>query len=171
MEKKEETFEIELFSNKENKIINEKASIWLSHKKEKYIIKCKLGNYEEIESTSDNYFSCFTNIRLFFEKEGYWFLCNAARKDAFPSTMNLSMGGGVTTIFRTGTKITKNDVVSIFEPAPPSMVTSTKKQLEFKNKWLSSFQIDKEEDFILDADRLKYLKERWRKRKGLPPEE
>lgn len=44
--------------------------------------------------TDDNLFAALSAYRRVLEQEGYFLLCNGARKNAYPSRMALQMGGG-----------------------------------------------------------------------------
>lgn len=89
--------------------------------------------------TDNDMFGALSKIRLQLETKGYLLLCNAARKDAYPSKMMREMGGGRKIYLLTlRTQARREDLVDIFGPATPDQVGTVAEQHAFYESWIRS---------------------------------
>jgi len=80
-------------------------------------------------------------LRLFIEGKGYLLLCNAARKDAYPSRMALEMGGGRKIyILRHGMQARREDLIDIFGAASIDQVCTVAEQRASYESWTRSLK-------------------------------
>ncbi|MDR1229015.1 MAG: hypothetical protein LBK55_08385 [Azoarcus sp.] len=86
-------------------------------------------------------FSALIQFRLHLEKDGYNLLCNAARRDAYPSRMARNMGGGkVVYLLKYGIQAERKDLVDAFGPTSVDQVCSVEEQrINFEN-WIRSLK-------------------------------
>jgi hypothetical protein len=95
----------------------------------------------EIAVTDEDTFGALCKLRVHLEKEGYLLLCNAARRDAYPSRMSRQMAGGRKVyVLKPGMQGRREDLVDVFEAAPFEKVgTVTEQRLAFE-AWLRSLK-------------------------------
>jgi hypothetical protein len=92
-----------------------------------------------VKIEADNVFAALVELRLLLEVGDRLLLCNAARKDAYPSRMLLEMGGGRKTyLLRRGERAAKEDLVDVFEPATYEQVSTVAEQRQAYEDWLGS---------------------------------
>jgi hypothetical protein len=88
---------------------------------------------------ANDVFGALVNLRLQLESRGRLLLCNAARKDAYPSRMLLEMGGGRKSyVLHQGKQATKMDLIDVFEPATYEQVGTVAEQRRGYEEWLRS---------------------------------
>jgi hypothetical protein len=88
---------------------------------------------------ADDVFAALVKLRLHLESSGRLLLCNAARKDAYPSRMLLEMAGGRRSyLLHKGKQTTKNDLINVFEPATYEQVGTVAEQRIAYEEWLRS---------------------------------
>jgi hypothetical protein len=93
-----------------------------------------------VRVTAGDLFDALTLIRLEAEKRGFLFLCNGARKDAYPSGMSRQMGRARKVyIFRDGIPARREDLVDIFEPAEFERTGTVAEQRSAYEAWCKSF--------------------------------
>lgn len=84
-------------------------------------------------------FGALIQLRLQLEKNARLLLCNAARKDAYPSRMLLEMGGGRKSyLLRQGKPASKEDLIDVFDPATYDQVGTVAEQRQGYEAWLRS---------------------------------
>ncbi|MBV1830450.1 hypothetical protein HNW77_06490 [Komagataeibacter sp. AV436] len=84
-------------------------------------------------------FSAFQTMRLDFEKAGICFLCIGARPDVMASGMSRNMSGGRKVyVVRHGEQADRENIVDIFDYAPPDRIGTVKQQQDFATRWLAS---------------------------------
>jgi hypothetical protein len=89
----------------------------------------------------DNLFSALLKLRLRLEQDGYLLLCNAARKDAYPSRMTLEMGGGRKIyLLNSGVQTTREDLVDVLGAASVDQVCTVAEQRIGYEDWLRSLK-------------------------------
>jgi len=91
--------------------------------------------------TDNDLFGALLKLRLQLEQKGYLLLCNAARKDAYPSRMAREMGGGRKIYLLTpGVQARREDLVDIFGAASLDQVGTVAKQHAFYENWIRSLK-------------------------------
>jgi len=89
----------------------------------------------------DNWFGALLKFRLRIERDGYLLLCNAARKDAYPSRMTLQMGGGRKIyILSSGLQTSDEDLVDVLGMATIDQVGTVEEQRICYENWLRSLK-------------------------------
>lgn len=91
-----------------------------------------------LQYSDNNLFAAINQFRLYLEQNGYVLLCNAARCDAYPSNMALGAGGWRLYRLKFGMQAKMEDLIDIFDPAPPGLVCTVAKQRANYEKWLNS---------------------------------
>ncbi len=80
----------------------------------------------------DDYFTCLTALRRSIENESRQLLCNGCRINAVVSRMSRSMSRGRKAYLVTlGREAELEDLVDIFDPAPPDTVGKVNEQAAF----------------------------------------
>lgn len=88
-------------------------------------------------------FEILIQLRLRLEEDGYVLLCNAARKDAYPSRMAREMGGGRRLyVLKHGVHARRADLVDALEPASWDQVATVSEQRDFYESWVRSLSDD-----------------------------
>lgn len=88
---------------------------------------------------AEDVFGALIKLRRKLEDHGRLLLCNAARKDAYPSRMLREMGGGRKSyLLHQGKQAAKSDLIDIFEPADYEQVGTVEEQQQGYEKWLRS---------------------------------
>jgi len=96
-------------------------------------------HFGELTFTDWNLFSALVQFRLRLEQEGYNLLCNAARRDGYPSRMALDMGRGQSLyLLKPGIPATSDDFVPVLDPATADQVCSVAAQREWYEQWRKS---------------------------------
>lgn len=91
--------------------------------------------------SGEDLFDTLCQLRRCLEKEGYRLLCNAARKDAYPSRMARQMGGGRKLyLLRHGQQARREDLVDAFEPAEFEQVGTVAEQRAAYEIWSRSLE-------------------------------
>jgi hypothetical protein len=104
-------------------------------------IRIKSEHFGEMFFTDENLFDALKQLRLQLEKDGYFLLCNAARKDAYPSRMALEMGGGRKIYLLTlGAQTKRDDLVGVLESASIDQVCTVAAQWDSYQAWLRSLE-------------------------------
>lgn len=86
-----------------------------------------------------NLFEALVKLRLELERYGCLLLCNAARKDAYPSRMLLEMGGGRKVyLLHQGKQALKEDIVDVLGSVTREQVGTVQEQRAEYEKWLRS---------------------------------
>ena len=86
-------------------------------------------------------FEAFLAMRENFEARGCQLLCAGARKDAWPSGMSRSMGGGRKAfIVHLGLPAEMDALVDIFDYAEPEVVGTVEEQRAHISKWFDSLE-------------------------------
>lgn len=89
--------------------------------------------------SDDNLFSALSKLRLRLEEDDYLLLCNAARRDAYPSRMTLEMGGGRRIyLLRGGVQTSREDLVDVLGAATIDQVCTLAEQRTSYENWLRS---------------------------------
>lgn len=105
------------------------------------VMKTRSNHFGTAQFTGDNLFDVLSKFRLLIEGSGYLLLCNAARKDAYPSRMALEMGGGRKIyILRHGMQARREDLVDIFDAASISQVCTVAEQRACYESWIRSLK-------------------------------
>lgn len=87
----------------------------------------------------DDLFDCLQKLRGKYEKKKWLFLCNGARKNAFPSRMSMQMSGGTKLyLLELGKPATM--LVDIFEEISKEESCFVSEQQQFYTYWLDSLQ-------------------------------
>jgi hypothetical protein len=87
----------------------------------------------------DDVFDALVAMRLRLEQDGYRLLCNAARKDAYPSRMSREMSGGRKVyIFKAGRQALREDLIDVFDPATYDEVGTVSEQRSNYEAWIRS---------------------------------
>lgn len=91
--------------------------------------------------TDNDLFGALSKLRLRLEQKGYLLLCNAARRDAYPSRMVREMGGGRKIYLLTpGLQTRRDDLVDVFGAASFDQVGTLEEQLAFHENWIRSLK-------------------------------
>ena len=89
--------------------------------------------------TAPDLFDALVAFRVYLEERGYLLLCNAARRDAYPSRMAREMGGGRKVyVLRMGRQARMSDLVDSLEEASLELVTTVAAQKAAYEAWLDS---------------------------------
>ncbi|HEY7023128.1 MAG TPA: hypothetical protein VH349_18565 [Ktedonobacterales bacterium] len=89
--------------------------------------------------TAPDLFDALVAFRLYLEARGYLLLCNAARRDAYPSRMAREMGGGRKVyLLCMGCQARMSDLVDSLEEASLELVTTVAAQKAAYEAWLDS---------------------------------
>jgi hypothetical protein len=84
-------------------------------------------------------FEAFLAMRQSLEARGCQLLCAGARKDAWPSGMSRSMGGGRKAfVVQLGLPAEMDALVDIFAYAEPDVVGTVEEQRAYRRKWIDS---------------------------------
>jgi hypothetical protein len=90
---------------------------------------------------AENLFDALLKFRLRLEQDGYSLLCNAARKDAYPSRMVLEMGGGRKVyLLKAGMQARQEDLVDVFGEASVEKVCTVEEQRANYKIWVRSLK-------------------------------
>lgn len=98
---------------------------------------CKSVSFGEISFTGENLFDTLCKFRIRLEQDGYLLLCNAARKDAYPSRMSAQMGRAVY-LLKLGAQAKRENLVGLFDPASLDQVCYVAEQRRNYEIWLRS---------------------------------
>lgn len=91
--------------------------------------------------SEENYFEALRKLRLQLEKEGARIICEGAKINVYPSSMQLSMGSGRTAYRIYLTKQAKSaDIVDIFEPCDELCCVSCEEQQAYYLTWIKSLK-------------------------------
>jgi len=91
--------------------------------------------------TGDDVFEALVALRLRLEQDGYLLLCNAARKDAYPSRMSREMGGGRKIyLLKQGMQAHREDLVDVFAAATYDQVATVAEQRSTYEAWIRSLK-------------------------------
>lgn len=91
--------------------------------------------------TGDDVFEALVAMRLRLEQDGYFLLCNAARKDTYPSRMSREMSGGRKVyLFKPGRQALREDLVDVFEAATYDQVGTVAEQRSNYEYWIRSLK-------------------------------
>lgn len=105
------------------------------------VMEARSKRFGVVSFTGDNLFDILSRLRLLIEREGYLLLCNAARRDAYPSRMTLEMGGGRKLyILRHGVQARREDLVDVFGAASIDQVCTVAEQRAGYESWLRSLK-------------------------------
>jgi hypothetical protein len=89
----------------------------------------------------DDVFDALVAMRLRLEQDGYRLLCNAARKDAYPSRMSREMSGGRKVyLFKPGRQALREDLIDVFDPATYDEVGTVVEQRSNYEAWIRSLK-------------------------------
>jgi hypothetical protein len=92
-----------------------------------------------IEASEDDAFEALVKIRLRLEPAGYKLLCNAARRDVYPSAMARQMSHGFTAYKLTLGRYAKmEDRVRVLDPAPPETIGTVAEQRAFFESYFNA---------------------------------
>jgi hypothetical protein len=95
--------------------------------------------FGEVTFTAPDLFDALVAFRLYLEERRYLLLCNAARRDAYPSRMAREMGGGRKIyLLRMGHQARMNDLVDSLGEASLELVTTVGAQRAAYEAWLDS---------------------------------
>ena len=104
-------------------------------------MEARSKRFGAVSFTGDNLFDVLSKLRLLIEGNGYLLLCNAARKDAYPSRMALEMGGGRKIyILRHGVQARREDLVDVFGAASIDQVCTVAEQRASYESWIRSLK-------------------------------
>jgi len=94
---------------------------------------------ETLSVAAEDYFEAFIVIRRALAERGIVPLCYGASRNAYPSSMSRSMGGGLQ-VYRmaTGQQARQQTLVSIFDTGPDVDPASPEEQRAFFEEWLGS---------------------------------
>lgn len=105
------------------------------------VIQVRTQHFGAMTFTDNDLFGALSKLRLQLEQNGYLLLCNAARKDAFPSRMAREMGGGRKIYLLTnGVQARREDLVDIFCAASLNQVCTVAEQLARYEEWMRSLK-------------------------------
>jgi hypothetical protein len=101
----------------------------------------KSQHFGTLSFVDDNWFGALSKFRLRIEQDGYLLLCNAARKDAYPSRMALEMGGGRKIyLLSPGIQTRREDLVDVLGVASIDQVCTVEEQRIGYENWLRSLK-------------------------------
>lgn len=93
----------------------------------------------ERQFVGQNLFEALNMLRLYLEDAGYLLLCNAARRDTYPSRAVRQMGGGFKVyVLHSGQQAKLTDLVDALGPAELNAVVSVAEQRTAYEHWLRS---------------------------------
>ncbi|WP_201644646.1 hypothetical protein [Paraburkholderia metrosideri] len=93
----------------------------------------------EQQFIGQNLFDALNKLRLRLEDAGYLLLCNAARRDTYPSRAVRQMGGGFKVyVLHSGQQAKLSDLVDALAPAEAGDVVSVAEQRATYEQWLRS---------------------------------
>ena len=102
-------------------------------------------NGKEITAAEDDYFEALCSIRLSLENEGLFPHCYGASRNAYPSPMSRSMGGGIQIYkLRLGEPAKMIDLVYIFDESPDMEPVTVLEQQQFFQEWIMSLSREKD---------------------------
>lgn len=105
------------------------------------VVRLHSRHFGEVTATDEDMFEALCKLRVHLEKDGYLLLCNAARKDAYPSRMSRQMAGGRKVyLLKSGVQGRREDLVDIFDAAPLAQVGSVAEQRSMFEAWLRSLK-------------------------------
>ena len=94
---------------------------------------------QNIEVKGHDYYASLINLRLELEKQNYYLLGNAARRDISCGGMpRKSSDGCLAYVCRLGEFVYLDDYVNIFDYADPNLIVSVSQQEEFNRLYRSS---------------------------------
>lgn len=103
------------------------------------VMHASVPQFDLMSFTGEDLFDVLCQLRQRLEKEGFKLLCNAARKDAYPSRMAREMGGGRKIyLLHAGEQARREDLVDVFEPATFEQVATVLEQRAAYKSWLRS---------------------------------
>jgi len=89
-------------------------------------------HFGELFFEDDDLFGALVKFRLVLEKEGYRLLCNASRRDVYPSGMARDMGRGVVAyILEPGKQAREEDLVRVLDPASIDKIGTVAEQRKY----------------------------------------
>jgi hypothetical protein len=95
--------------------------------------------FDAITFTAPDLLDALVAFRLYLEGRECRLLCNAARRDTYPSRMAREMGGGRKVyVLRMGHQARMSDLVDSLEEASPELVTTVAAQKAAYEAWLDS---------------------------------
>lgn len=105
------------------------------------VVKLHSRRFGEINATDEDLFGALCKLRTRLEEDNYLLLCNAARKDAYPSRMSRQMSGGRKVyLLKPGMQGRREDLVDVFDAAPLDQVGSVGEQRLMFEAWLRSLK-------------------------------
>ncbi len=105
------------------------------------VVTLRSQRFGEMVATDEDVFEALSKLRSRLEEEGFLLLCNAARKDAYPSRMSRQMSGGRKIYLLTpGLRGRREDLVDIFDAAPIDHVGTVVEQRLMFEIWLRSLK-------------------------------
>ena len=152
--------------SKNNKNIQFEVEINFYEVEGSFFIDLKAEDEENLFIESDSYWNCFTELRKLYEVKDLLFTCQGARINAFPSGMNMSMGGLSTTIRYLNKPSQEKDIVYIFDIAPFESIGTIKEQEIFMKKWLEP---KRNRNYDIPKSKYKNKKEWLNRRRKNPP--
>lgn len=97
--------------------------------------------FGELTFAAANLFDALIRLRLHLEKIGYFLLCNAARRDTYPSRALRQMGGAFKVyVLRAGQQATPTDLVDALGPANLDQIATVGEQRAAFEEWLKSLR-------------------------------
>ena len=104
-------------------------------------IEARSSRFGVLSFTDDNLFGALAKLRLRIEQDGCLLLCNAARRDAYPSRTALEMGGGRKIyLLKFGMQAKREDLVDIFDAASVDQVCTVAEQRANYEIWIRSLK-------------------------------
>lgn len=104
-------------------------------------VQVRTQHFGVITFTDNDLFGALSKLRLQLEQDSYLLLCNAARKDAYPSRMAREMGGGRKIYLLThGVQARREDLVDIFGAASLDQVCTVAEQHARYEDWIRSLK-------------------------------
>lgn len=99
-----------------------------------------LDDFFSVERSGDNYFQILQELRVELEIKGIGLLCNGTSLNVYPSSMQLSMGGGDRAYrLKMGAHTKMTDIVETFEYDEKLFQSCTiDQQIEFNERWILS---------------------------------
>jgi hypothetical protein len=107
----------------------------------RYYLSFSHPKLEDFSCEEDDLFGALTNLRKHLERNKTQALCNGSRENIVVSGMSRSMGGGVLgCLVEYGKQSSDDELVNIFDYAPPNEIVTVKVQEKFTRKWCSFFE-------------------------------
>ena len=104
-------------------------------------VQVRTERFEVMTFTDNDLFGARSKLRLQREQDGYLLLCNAARKNAYPSRMAREMGGGRKIYLLThGVQARREDLVDTFGAALLDQVCTVAEQRARYEDWIRSLK-------------------------------